>query len=82
MLTLVAVGSKISFSVNGIERIAVTDSSITGGDPGIMSFGAATADNWLGDDATGRTRRSNTRLAERCRGCPDRWSCRTTVATT
>jgi Putative esterase len=30
----------------------VTDSSITGGAPGIMTFGSATADNWAGADAT------------------------------
>ena len=52
VLTLVAVGSKISFLENGIERISVTDSSITGGDPGLMTFGAASVASWNGDDAT------------------------------
>ena len=47
-LKLTAVGSTISFLQNGVERIAVTDTSLTGGAPGIMSFGAATADNWTG----------------------------------
>ena len=39
VLTLVAVGSKISFLENGIERITVTDNTITGGNPGLMTFG-------------------------------------------
>src|SRR5205807_3281952 len=50
-LTLSAVGSRISFQQNGTERIAVTDSSVTGGAPGVMTFGAATADNWVGGGA-------------------------------
>ncbi len=47
-LTLSAVGSTISFQQNGIQRIAATDSTLTGGAPGLMTFGAATADNWAG----------------------------------
>ena len=47
-LTLSAVGSTISFQQNGITRIAVTDTTLTGGAPGLMTFGAATADNWAG----------------------------------
>ena len=47
-LTLSAVGSEISFQQNGVERIAATDSTLTGGAPGIMTYGAATADNWAG----------------------------------
>jgi hypothetical protein len=42
------VGSQISLAVNGTVRIAVSDSSLTGGAPGIMTFGAATLDNWQG----------------------------------
>ncbi len=52
-LQLTAVGSTISFLQNGVTRITATDGSITGGAPGIMSFGTATADNWSGATATG-----------------------------
>ena len=52
-LTLTAVGSTISFQQDGIERIAVSDSTLTaGGAPGLMTFGTATADNWAGGNAT------------------------------
>ena len=51
-LKLVAVGSTISFQQNGVERIAVSNSSLTGGVPGIMSYGAARGDNWSGANAT------------------------------
>jgi hypothetical protein len=47
-LSLSAVGPKISFQQDGIERIAATDSTLTGGAPGLMTYGAATADNWVG----------------------------------
>ena len=33
---------------DGTERIAVTDTTITGGAPGLMTFDSATADNWSG----------------------------------
>ncbi len=36
-----AAGNTLSFLENGVERIAVADSSLTGGAPGIMAFGAA-----------------------------------------
>ena len=51
-LKLTAVGSTISFLQNGVARITVTDSSLTGGAPAIISYGAATADNWAGGTAT------------------------------
>ncbi len=35
---------------DGVARITATDSSLTGGAPGIMAFGPATADNWSGGD--------------------------------
>jgi hypothetical protein len=55
-LKLVAVGSTISFWQDGVERMAVSDSSLTGGAPGIMTYGAATADNWSsGGDAPAST---------------------------
>ncbi len=54
-LKLQAVGSTISFLVNGAQRLSVTDATLTGGAPGIMAYGNATADNWAGQDATGTT---------------------------
>ena len=51
-LKLQAVGSTISFLVNGAQRLSVTDTTLTGGAPGIMAYGNATADNWAGQDAT------------------------------
>ena len=50
-LEVAAVGSTISFLVNGVQRISVTDSSFTGGAPGMMAYGNATADNWSGGNA-------------------------------
>ncbi len=49
-LRLTAVGSTISLQQDGTTRIAVTDSTVTGGAPGVMTFGAATGDNWAGGD--------------------------------
>ena len=51
-LQVTAVGSTISFLVNGVQRISVTDASFTGGAPGIMAYGSGTADNWSGGTAT------------------------------
>src|SRR5262249_13629614 len=51
-LQLVAVGSQISLRQNGVTRIAVTDTTITGGAPGIMTFGTARADTWAGANAS------------------------------
>jgi hypothetical protein len=50
-LRLVVVGNTISFLVNGVQRIGATDSSFTGGAPGIMADGNAEADNWSGGGA-------------------------------
>jgi hypothetical protein len=47
-LTLTAVGSTITFLQNGTARITATDTSLTGGAPGIMAYGTGTADNWAG----------------------------------
>ena len=52
VLTLVAIGSKISFLENGVERITATDDTLTGGNPGLLTFGPARAASWAGDDAT------------------------------
>ena len=54
-LQVSAVGSTISFLQDGVTRIAATDGSITGGAPGIMTYGQAKADNWTGGDATAGT---------------------------
>ena len=51
-LRLVAIGSTISFLQNGVQRISVTDTSFTGGAPGIMAYGNSTADNWSGGSAS------------------------------
>ncbi len=47
-LTLSAQGSTIAFQQNGTTQIAVTDTSLTGGTPGIMTYDTGTADNWTG----------------------------------
>jgi hypothetical protein len=50
-LELVAVGNTVSFLVNGVQRIGAYDPSFTGGAPGMIAFGSATADNWSGGTA-------------------------------
>ena len=50
-----AAGSTISFLQDGVTRIAATDTSISGGAPGIMTYGQAKADNWAGAGATAGT---------------------------
>ena len=52
-LELMAVGNTISFLENGVQRISVADSTLSGGVPGIMAYGTAQADNWSGRDANG-----------------------------
>ena len=52
-LKVTAVGSTISFLQNGVTRISVTDTSLTGGAPGIMSYGTGQVDNWSGGAASG-----------------------------
>ena len=54
-LEVAAVGSTISFWLNGVKRISVTDTSFTGGAPGMMAFGNSTADNWSGGNAASFT---------------------------
>ena len=77
-LEVSAVGSTISFLQNGVQRISVTDSSFTGGAPGIMAYGNSTADNWAGANATSGTTYSVGGLSRGCRG---RWCCRITAVT-
>jgi hypothetical protein len=47
-LLLQASGSSITFLQNGVARVSVTDTSLTGGAPGIMAYGTGRADNWTG----------------------------------
>ena len=54
-LQVTAVGSAISFWQNGVKRISVTDTSFTGGAPGMMAFGNGTMDNWSGGTAASFT---------------------------
>jgi len=51
VLTVTAVGSAISVLLNGAVKITATDSGITGGAPGIISFGTGQADDWSGGSA-------------------------------
>ena len=55
VLEVAAVGSKVSFLLNGSTVISVTDTSVTGGAPGIMAFSNATAGNWSGGNAASYT---------------------------
>ena len=50
-LELTAVGSAITLYENGAKVLSATDSSITGGAPGIMAYGNAEAGSWSGGDA-------------------------------
>jgi Putative esterase len=52
-LQLQAVGSTIYFMENGIVEISVSDSSITGGAPGIVAFGSGTGGSWSGGNTAG-----------------------------
>ena len=47
-LTLMVVGSTLSFLENGVERIALYDSSWADGAPGILASGTAAARDWSG----------------------------------
>ena len=51
-LEVTAIGSTISFLLNGVTRISATDTSLTGGAPGIMSYGTGQVDNWSGASIT------------------------------
>ena len=51
-LKLVAFGSTISFLENGVQRLSASDSSLSGGAPGIVAYGTGTAGNWSGGDAS------------------------------
>src|SRR5580658_535216 len=49
-LEMAATGSTISFLENGVARITATDTSFTGGAPGIISAGTGSVGNWSGGD--------------------------------
>ena len=53
-LALSVTGSTLSFSENGVVEITATDTSLTGGAPGIMAYGTSTAGDWVGGNATTR----------------------------
>lgn len=50
-LKLIVVGDTIAFLVNGVEKQATFDTTLTGGSPGIAAFGTPAADNWAGGNA-------------------------------
>src|SRR5215468_6977547 len=52
-LKVSAVGSAISFFQDGTKRIGATDTTYTGGAPGVVTSGAASGDNWSGGDTAG-----------------------------
>ena len=52
-LKVMAVGSKILFLENGVQRLSVSDSSFSDGAPGIMVYGDGKAGNWSGADVSG-----------------------------
>jgi hypothetical protein len=51
-LRITAVGSTVSLLENGVQRLSVSDSSLSGGAPGIMMYGSGTAGNWRGGNAS------------------------------
>ena len=80
-LQLSAVGSTISFLQNGVTRITATDTSITGGAPGIIDLRQAKADNWVGASATSSSGPTYS-VGGSPPGSPGRSCSRTTAATT
>lgn len=51
-LKLVAAGSAIAFLENGVPRLLVYDSGLSGGAPGIMIYGTGTVGGWSGGNAS------------------------------
>lgn len=49
-LRLVAVGNTLSLMVNGVQALTASDNSLSGGAPGMVASGSATADNWAGSN--------------------------------
>ena len=79
-LTLSAVGSTISFQQNGVERIAVTDTSLTGGAPGHHVLRRRHSRQLVRRHEPAAAP-PPIRSAGPFRGCRGRWCCRTTAAT-
>jgi hypothetical protein len=52
-LKLMVAGSTIVFLENGVQRLSVSDSSLSGGAPGIMIYGTGTAGDWSGGHVAG-----------------------------
>lgn len=52
-LKLMAVGSMVVFLENGVPRLSISDGSLSGGAPGIMTYGTGTASNWSGGHVPG-----------------------------
>jgi hypothetical protein len=50
-VSLSVVGTTLALTANGVLRVTASDSSVTGGAPGIMANGTATASNWSGGTA-------------------------------
>ena len=50
-LRVMALGARLAFLQDGVERIEVSDTDISGGAPGIMIWDTDALDNWAGGDA-------------------------------
>ena len=50
-LTLTVVGSTLAFAVNNTTVMSTTDTTLTGGAPGVVANGLATATNWSGGNS-------------------------------
>ncbi len=84
VLTLSASGSTLTFAENGVTVITATDTSFTGGAPGIMANGTAARPTGPGGTSTAPPlpQRLRTPSVAPSRGCRGRRSSRTTGATT
>jgi len=51
-LKVVAADSTITLLENGVQRLSVSDTSLSGGAPGIMIYGPGTAGGWSGGNAS------------------------------
>ena len=50
-LTLTVVGSTLAFAVNNTTVLSTTDTTLTGGAPGVVANGLASATNWSGGNS-------------------------------
>ena len=51
-LDLTAAGSTLTLTENGVQRITATDTTLTGGTPGVIAFGTTYAANWAGGNGS------------------------------